>query len=156
MHLPLKVAMHAVNPVQRLRVLRARMERQTADTMEPEWIFHRAMSSIFHSVRDLHTNYLLPAPFAGKIAFLPFMIEKCYDPDGAEHYLITQTVAGYRRRSSARASRSRTGTVRRSPAPSRSTAPCSPAATRRPTSPAAWSRSPCDRWSSSYRRTRTG
>lgn len=94
-HLPLKVAMHAVNPVQRLRVMRARMERQTAATMEPEWIFHRAMSSIFHSVRDLHTNYLLPVPFAGKIAFLPFMIEKCYDPDGTEHYLITQTVAGY-------------------------------------------------------------
>jgi hypothetical protein len=93
-HLPLKVAMHAVNPLQRLRVMRARMERQTADTMEAEWIFHRQMSSIFHSVRDLHTNYLLPAPFAGKIAFLPFMIEKCTDTDG-EHYLITRVVTGY-------------------------------------------------------------
>ena len=29
-HLPLKAAMHAVNPLQRLRVMRARMERQTA------------------------------------------------------------------------------------------------------------------------------
>ena len=86
--------MHAVNPVQRLRVLRARMERQTPQTMEPEWMFHRQMSSIFHSVRDLHTNYLLPAPFAGKIAFLPFMIEKCYE-GGAEHYLVTQTVTGF-------------------------------------------------------------
>lgn len=94
-HLPLKVAMHAVNPLQRLRVLRARMERQTDDTMQEEWMFHREMSSIFHSVRDLHTNYLLPVPFAGKIAFLPFMIEKCYDPDGIEHYLITRTVTGY-------------------------------------------------------------
>ncbi|MER7245164.1 S41 family peptidase [Kribbella sp. NPDC000426] len=94
-HLPLKVAMHAVNPLQRLRVLRARMERQTDDTMQEEWIFHREMSSIFHSVRDLHTNYLLPVPFAGKIAFLPFMIEKCYDPDGTEHYLITRTITDY-------------------------------------------------------------
>ena len=100
-HLPLKVAMHAVNPLQRLRVLRARMERQTDDTMQEEWMFHREMSSIFHSVRDLHTNYLLPVPFAGKIAFLPFMIEKCYDPEGAggtggtEHYLITRTITGY-------------------------------------------------------------
>ena len=76
-HLPLKAAMHAVNPVQRLRLLRARLERQTAGTMEPEWLFHRQMSAIFHSVRDLHTNYLLPAPFAGKIAYLPFLIEKC-------------------------------------------------------------------------------
>ncbi|GAA1162703.1 hypothetical protein GCM10009630_71100 [Kribbella jejuensis] len=94
-HLPLKIAMHAVNPVQRLRVMRARMERQTPDTMQPEWMFHREMSSIVNSVRDLHTNYLLPAPFAGKIAYLPFMIEKCYDTDGTEHYLITQTVTGY-------------------------------------------------------------
>ena len=93
-HLPLKAAMHAVNPLQRLRVMRARMERQTAETMEAEWIFHRQMSSIFHSVRDLHTNYLLPAPFAGKIAFLPFMIEKCHDGTG-DHYLITRTVTGY-------------------------------------------------------------
>ncbi|WP_433167590.1 S41 family peptidase [Kribbella sp. CA-247076] len=94
-HLPLKAAMHAVNPLQRLRVMRSRMERQTAETMEPEWMFHRQMSSIFHSVRDLHTNYLLPAPFAGQIAYLPFMIEKCYDAAGKEQYLITRTVTGY-------------------------------------------------------------
>jgi hypothetical protein len=93
-HLPLKAAMHAVNPLQRLRVLRARMERQSDATMEAEWIFHRQMSSIFHSVRDLHTNYLLPAPFAGKVAYLPFMIEKCFDTVG-EHYLIARTVTGY-------------------------------------------------------------
>jgi hypothetical protein len=93
-HLPLKAAMHAVNPLQRLRVLRARMERQTAASMEAEWLFHRQMSSIFHSVRDLHTNYLLPAPFAGKVAYLPFLIEKCSDSVG-DHYLITRTVAGY-------------------------------------------------------------
>ncbi|MEV6412184.1 S41 family peptidase [Kribbella sp. NPDC051718] len=93
-HLPLKVAMHAVNPLQRLRVMRARMERQTAGTMEAEWLFHRQMSSIFHSVRDLHTNYLLPAPFAGKVAFLPFMIEKCSDQSG-DHYLVTRTITGY-------------------------------------------------------------
>jgi C-terminal processing protease CtpA/Prc len=91
-HLPLKVAMHAVNPVQRLRVLRARLERQS--TTDPEWIFHREMSSIFHSVRDLHTNYLLPKPFAGMIAYLPFMIEKYYD--NGEHYLVTRVVTGYR------------------------------------------------------------
>ncbi|MEU7475897.1 S41 family peptidase [Lentzea sp. NPDC042327] len=94
-HLPLKVAMHAVNPVQRLRVLRARLERQTDATAEPEWQFHRELSSTFHSVRDLHTNYLLPAPFAGKIAFLPFQLERCFDPDGTERYLVARTVAGF-------------------------------------------------------------
>ena len=65
-HLPLKQAMHAVDPVQRLRLLRARIEHVGDDIMGPEWRFHREMSIIFHSLRDLHTNYLLPEPFAGK------------------------------------------------------------------------------------------
>ncbi|MDX3662046.1 S41 family peptidase [Streptomyces sp. ID05-26A] len=94
-HLPLKVAMHAVNPVQRLRVLRARLERQTDATAEAEWQFHRELSSTFHSVRDLHTNYLLPAPFAGKIAFLPFQLERYFADDGTEQYLVARTVAGF-------------------------------------------------------------
>lgn len=94
-HLPLKVAMHAVNPVQQLRVLRARMQRQTDDTMGPEWLFHREMSRAFHSVRDLHTNYLLPAPFAGKVAYLPFQLELSHDAAGAEHYLVTRLVTGF-------------------------------------------------------------
>ena len=93
-HLPLKTAMHAVNPVQRLRLLRLRLQRQSDATMSAEWLFHREMSTIFHSVRDLHTNYLLPAPFAGMFAFLPFMIEKFHD-DGVAHYMITRTTLGF-------------------------------------------------------------
>jgi hypothetical protein len=93
-HLPLKTAMHAVNPVQRLRLLRSRLERQTAADMGPEWIFHREVSSIFLSVRDLHTNYLLPAPFAGRVAFLPFMVEKA-NAGTRDLYLVTRTVVGF-------------------------------------------------------------
>ncbi len=93
-HLPLKVAMHAVNPLQRLRVMRSGLERQTPQTMEPEWLFHRQMSSIFHSVRDLHTNYLLPAPFSGKVAYLPFSIEKCFEGDD-ELYIVTRVMTGF-------------------------------------------------------------
>ena len=48
------------------------------------------MSDIFHSVRDLHTNYLLPAPFNGKIAFLPFLIEEYFE-DGEPTYLVLAT-----------------------------------------------------------------
>ncbi len=92
-HLSLKTAMHAVNPVQRLRLLRARLLRQTAETMDPERVFHAEMSGIFHSVRDLHTNYLLPAPFAGMIAYLPFQVERCTD-GGAERYLVTRVAQG--------------------------------------------------------------
>ncbi|TWP50985.1 peptidase S41 [Lentzea tibetensis] len=94
-HLPLKIAMHAVNPVQRLRVLRTRLERLTDETMEDEWLFHREMSTTFHSVRDLHTNYLLPAPFAGKSAFLPFQFEKCL-VGGKEKYLVARLVDGFK------------------------------------------------------------
>jgi hypothetical protein len=93
-HLPLKVAMHAVNPLQRLRLLRTRLQRQTPATMEAEWLFHREMASIFLSVRDLHTNYLLPKPFAGKVAYLPFVLEKATEADG-EHYLVTRVVTGF-------------------------------------------------------------
>ncbi|WP_327733993.1 S41 family peptidase [Streptomyces nojiriensis] len=93
-HLPLKIAMHAVNPVQRLRLIRRQLEQQTAVTMPPEWIFHSEMSKVFHSVRDLHTNYQLPAPFAGKIAFLPFLVEET--TDGPEpRFLITHVVQGF-------------------------------------------------------------
>jgi hypothetical protein len=93
-HLPLKVAMHAVHPVQRLRLLRTRLNRQTSATMGPEWLFHREMASIFMSVRDLHTNYLLPRPFAGKVAYLPFVLEKATESDG-DHYLVTSIVQGF-------------------------------------------------------------
>lgn len=93
-HLPLKEAMHAANPVRRLQLLRTRLNRQTASTMESEWLFHWQISSIFHSVRDLHTNYLLPAPFAGRIAFLPFRIEKAHD-SGADHYIVTEIMGGF-------------------------------------------------------------
>ena len=91
-HLPLKVAMHGVNPVQRLRVMLARLDRQTPVAMEPERDFHAALQEIFHSVRDLHTNYLLPSPFNGVSAYLPFLVERVFelvDDRPTEQYLVT-------------------------------------------------------------------
>lgn len=93
-HLPLKIAMHAVNPVQRLRLIRRQLEQQTDDTMPPEWLFHSEMSKVFHSVRDLHTNYQLPAPFAKKIAFLPFRVEECTDGP-KPRFLVTRITQGF-------------------------------------------------------------
>lgn len=93
-HLPLKVAMHAVNPVQKLRLLKSRLERQTPATMGAEWLFHAEMSEIFHSVRDLHTNYLLPAPFNGRIAYLPFLIEEYQASDGP-HFVVAHVAQGF-------------------------------------------------------------
>ncbi|WP_082801642.1 S41 family peptidase [Herbidospora cretacea] len=89
-HLPLKVAMHGVNPVQRLRLLDARLSGE--EDPGPEWAFHFELQSIFHSVRDLHTGYRLPAPFADHAAFLPFRIEEAFE-DGAPRYVVTQVNA---------------------------------------------------------------
>jgi hypothetical protein len=104
-HLPFKEAMHGVNPRQRLRLLRARLERQTPEMMDPELAFHAEMFAIFNSVRDLHTNYMLPIPFVtrvpgdppaliSKFAYLPFLIEE-YRDDTGSHYIVGHVVQGY-------------------------------------------------------------
>ncbi|CAN5876441.1 hypothetical protein BH23ACT10_BH23ACT10_19040 [soil metagenome] len=94
-HLRLKSAMHAVAPLQRLRLLQVRLRRQTPASMDPEPVFHAEMSEIFHSLRDLHTNYLLPEPFRGKVAYLPFLIEEYFDDDGDRHYVVSHIVDGF-------------------------------------------------------------
>jgi hypothetical protein len=90
-HLPLKRAMHAVDPVQRLRLLKYRLETTPPEQLPPEISFHQEMTSIFTSTRDLHTNYLLPTPYREKTAFLPFMIEEYYE-DGEPKYLLSKVV----------------------------------------------------------------
>lgn len=84
-HLPLKRAMHAVDPLQRLRLLRRRIGQLGGETR-----FHAEMTSIFTSVRDLHTNYLLPSPYNGVVAFLPFRVEACFEA-GERRYIVTAT-----------------------------------------------------------------
>ena len=108
-HRVLKQAMHAVDPVQRLRLLRARLAMLDEEDRGPEVAFHRELGDIFASVRDLHTNYLLPAPFRGRTAFLPFLVERYVDPPtdpptdppadtggdgGGEHFVVTKVATG--------------------------------------------------------------
>jgi hypothetical protein len=88
-HLPLKRAMHAVDPVQRLRLLRQRLD------MYSERAFHNEMISIFVNLRDLHTNYILLEPYRSRVAFLPFHIEECFERARAQEkpvpqYLVTE------------------------------------------------------------------
>src|SRR4030095_6393686 len=78
-HLPLKRAMHSIDPVQRLKLLLQTLEQASAATQPSEPEFHRELTEIFTSVRDLHTNYLLPSPFDQMTAFLPFMVEDYFD-----------------------------------------------------------------------------
>lgn len=88
-HLDLKRSMHAVEPIQRLRLLRYRLARGDEQLTDLE--FHRELASTFASVRDLHTNYLLPSPFRERTAFLPFLIERFYE-DGEAHYLVSHVL----------------------------------------------------------------
>jgi hypothetical protein len=92
-HLPHKVAMHAVNPVQRLRLFQARLAGAGTGAISAADDFHGEMSEIFHGLRDLHTNYLLPDPFRGQLAFLPFLVEEFYE-NGRPRYLVTKVMDG--------------------------------------------------------------
>src|ERR1041384_8395963 len=78
-HLPLKRAMHAVDPIQRLKLLKYRLE--TKHRMEDEMQFHKRLLEIFASLRDIHTRYLLPSPFKNRVAFLQFLVEQYFDTD---------------------------------------------------------------------------
>lgn len=83
-HLPLKRALYAVDPLARLDLLAARVsavERGSAPSF-PEEELHDELSSIFCSLRDLHTSYTLPEPYRSRIAFLPFLVEECDDGRG--------------------------------------------------------------------------
>ncbi|HXJ10817.1 MAG TPA: S41 family peptidase [Candidatus Limnocylindrales bacterium] len=98
-HLPVKRAMYAVDPIRRLQLLKLRLERDIAkgDKVEPAeqddlW-FHREMIETLTSVRDLHTLYVLPPPFAAAIAFVPFQIECCFD-EGVRKYIVTNIIDG--------------------------------------------------------------
>ncbi|GIF73387.1 S41 family peptidase [Asanoa siamensis] len=77
-HLPLKNARYALNPVQRLRLVVSRLSRAgVAD--EPDWRFHAEIKDIFDSLRDLHTRYVMPEPYASAVAFLPFRVKEFFD-----------------------------------------------------------------------------
>ena len=95
-HRPLKEAIHAVRPVQRLRVLQRRLQ-QAADIPvdeQDELKFHNTLTQIFNSMRDLHTSYQLPRPYRDYIAYLPFEVAPFYE-DNQRRYLVTRVVPGY-------------------------------------------------------------
>jgi hypothetical protein len=95
-HLPLKRAMHAIDPVQRLKLLRLRISGMKESQLPSELQFHRQMLAIFASARDLHTMYLLPAPYRDHVAYLPFLIEQYYEDDRrgrrVEKFMVSRMV----------------------------------------------------------------
>ena len=93
-HMPLKKAMHAIDPVQQLRLMKYRLSQMPDGQEIEELRFHSDMLKIFSTLRDLHTNYILPNPFAGKTAFLPFLIEEYYE-DKKRKYMVTNVMNGF-------------------------------------------------------------
>ena len=96
-HLPLKRSLHGIDPVQRLRLLRQRIASQIkgVDSEESPSAFHGEMIEIFHSLRDLHTNYILPASYQGLSAFLPFLVQECYEGQPpTRKYVVVRVQAG--------------------------------------------------------------
>ncbi len=85
-HLPLKRAMHAVDPVQRLKLLRRNVPAERE--------FHEELIEIFAGVRDLHTNYILPAPYRSATAILPFEIGE-FLQGGRRRYVVLRTFLGF-------------------------------------------------------------
>src|SRR4030095_4075270 len=67
--LPMKSATHAIDPIQQLKLLRFQLADWNEE-IESTMDFHRRMLSIFGSMRDLHTLYLLPAPYRDCTAYL--------------------------------------------------------------------------------------
>jgi len=93
-HLPLKRSMHAVDPVQRLRLLRHRLAELTAERLKPDISFHSELAAVFTSLRDLHTHYVLPEPFRSHYAYLPFLVEECWDGERSA-ILVTKLARGF-------------------------------------------------------------
>ena len=60
-HLPLKRALYASDPIQKLRLLR--LSHAELD----ERAFQSAMIDVFVGLRDLHTNYVLPAAYGNDV-----------------------------------------------------------------------------------------
>src|SRR5215510_2567964 len=92
-HLPLKRAMHAIDPIQRLKLLKFRLLEAKESEMQSAAQFHKRMLEIFASTRDLHTLYLLGAPFRDHVAFLPFLVEQYFEPSGnsrAEKFVVSR------------------------------------------------------------------
>ncbi|MGB9378847.1 MAG: hypothetical protein WCB04_15190, partial [Mycobacteriales bacterium] len=83
-HRQQKQARYGIDPVQQLRVLRQRMQQLSTRQ------FHDELSSIFAALRDRHTGYLAPPPYAGRAAVLPFLVERCAGPGGQPRYIVSK------------------------------------------------------------------
>jgi len=89
-HLAMKCFRHAIDPLQSLRLLRVHAVSIS------ERNFHRELMGIFRCLRDIHTSYTPPPPYAHLSAFLPFVMEACRDSSGNIRYIVTRLINGFK------------------------------------------------------------
>lgn len=82
-HLPHKRAVYGVDPVQRLALLRRRL----TDLGDAE--FHYELLSIFDSLRDMHTTYVLPERYHVS-ALLGIVVERYWGSDRQYHWIVSK------------------------------------------------------------------
>ncbi len=93
-HLPMKRARYAVDPLQRLRLLEHQLQDvDSSDELGPESVFHEELIDIFTSLRDLHTHYVPPEPYRSHTVYLPFLVEEC-TRDGRLQYVVSKVATG--------------------------------------------------------------
>lgn len=89
-HLPVKLALHGIDPLAELRALRT--DPITVGDAD-DTAFHREMVGIMNEFRDKHTAYYLPRPFDRAVAFLPFQVEVFYD-NGKRRVIVPRVLPG--------------------------------------------------------------
>src|SRR4029450_8318415 len=67
-----------------LRVRGGRLTGLTARGFQDE------LGAIFTALRDRHTGYLAPAPYAGRTAVLPFLVERHRTSPGAVRHVVSR------------------------------------------------------------------
>ncbi len=87
-HLPLKRALHGVDPVRRMKLVRSRGREMS------EGDFRLALMSAFLSAQDLHTVYFTTQTATEPVAILPFRLEKCFE-EGNPTYVVTALEFGF-------------------------------------------------------------
>ncbi len=89
-HLPLKRARYGIDPLQRLRILRAQVDALS------DQAFHLDLADTIARLRDAHTAYTGPRTLEDTTAVLPLQIEMYGPPDDAR-YLVTKVVRNQQR-----------------------------------------------------------
>lgn len=86
-----KASIYGISPLVKLESLQRLVSNSPTGLAELE--FHQEMSKLFLSLKDLHTLYLLPAPWTNYMAVLPFYLEVGYETkDGKQRRIVLKPV----------------------------------------------------------------